>query len=151
MAAAEQAIQLETVMKPYILHIWKVYFVGIVVYVVKMFSDGMLIFGAIEFPYIRHFYIAYFIFIVGLAGLAFGIRIINRDIWKFIFGVSIIYTFNWFILAPTAFVLSIPNILGQVPFMMLTSLPLFFLPIALYFYGWKSDHLWESKTPKSVK
>ena len=122
---------------------WKIFF--------WLFTPLMLItiFGILFIENLNALdYIDVFIFLLtllGLYGYAFSKKIATRAVWKVVFYTFIIWSVFYEAISP--FILNIPQygVAAEIDMWLLLNiiyLPLF---ISLYFYSFKSEHIWKQR------
>ena len=131
-------------MKKYLSHSWKIYLALLLIYIFKIFTEISRHAGPFTLHSLNHYHFAYFIFIIGLTGLAFGKPLFTRETWKFIFACAVIYFLNFWVIHPGVMMLMFPaetRVLNSRA-MMAPFIPLLY---ALYFYAWKANAIWDGQ------
>ncbi len=84
---------------------------------------------------------AYCLFLVGIAGLAFNVRIISETLWRVVFGISVLFLVHTWLVMP---VLYRRESLAwhQVALIQLFAIPALPLFLGLFLYAWRSPSVW---------
>lgn len=120
---------------------WKTYFVLILCYefaILFYFSTRN------EFE-VKILDLIFIFFFIGIFGLAFDRCVFTEKIWRYIFGIAVIFFIHKWIVMPLVYLFSTKLPLFKALQIMLLSAP--FIPIffGLYAYAWRSSELWKRK------